>query len=162
MAKLYAQGNRWVVVFSDATGPRGDRTFIHIDSFDAGAMMARMISPMTDSLTPSGREVLDVEARRHDRRARWFFWTVLVMAILASIAGNARVQQLLARPEAHRRHVLLRHRPLIPIFGCPQLPVTDRAALTIGMVSGLRGFRYSRRLMPSVDGRARSHLIALG
>jgi hypothetical protein len=39
MATLYAQGNRWVVVFSDATGPRGDRTFIHIDSFDAGAMM---------------------------------------------------------------------------------------------------------------------------
>jgi len=28
MANLYAQGNRWVVVFSDATGPRGDRTFI--------------------------------------------------------------------------------------------------------------------------------------
>jgi hypothetical protein len=39
MANLYAQGNRWVVVFSDATGPGGDRTFIHIDSFDAGAMM---------------------------------------------------------------------------------------------------------------------------
>jgi hypothetical protein len=39
MANLYAQGNRWVVVFSDATGPRGDRTSIHIDSFDAGAMM---------------------------------------------------------------------------------------------------------------------------
>jgi len=34
MANLYAQGNRWVVVFSDATGPRGDRTFIHIDSFE--------------------------------------------------------------------------------------------------------------------------------
>ena len=44
---------------------------------------------MTDSSTASGREVLDVEARRHDRRARWFFWTVLVMASSASIAGNA-------------------------------------------------------------------------
>jgi hypothetical protein len=44
---------------------------------------------MTDSLTASAREVLDVEARRHDRRARWFFWTVLVMASSASIAGNA-------------------------------------------------------------------------
>jgi hypothetical protein len=40
MANLYAQGNRWVVVFNDATGRRDDRTFIHIDSFDAGAMMA--------------------------------------------------------------------------------------------------------------------------
>ena len=43
MANLYAQGNRWVVVFSDATGPRGDRTFIHIDSFDADAMMANRL-----------------------------------------------------------------------------------------------------------------------
>jgi hypothetical protein len=51
--------------------------------------MPRMISAMTDSLTASAREVFDVEARRHDRRARWFFWTVLVMASSASIAGNA-------------------------------------------------------------------------
>jgi DNA-directed RNA polymerase specialized sigma24 family protein len=44
---------------------------------------------MTESLTASGREVLDVEARRHQRRAKWFFWMVLVMASSASIAGNA-------------------------------------------------------------------------
>jgi hypothetical protein len=45
---------------------------------------------MTDSLTASGREGLDdVEARRHERRAKWFFWTVLIMASSASIAGNA-------------------------------------------------------------------------
>jgi hypothetical protein len=47
MANLYAQGNRWVVVFSDATGPRGDRTFIHIDSFDAGAMMDNRLKERT-------------------------------------------------------------------------------------------------------------------
>lgn len=39
MANRYAQANRWAVVFSDATGPRGDRTFINIHSFEAGAMM---------------------------------------------------------------------------------------------------------------------------
>ena len=44
---------------------------------------------MTDSWTAAGREVLDVEARRHQRRAKWFFWTVLIMASWASIAGNA-------------------------------------------------------------------------
>ena len=43
MANLYAQGHRWVVVFSDAAGPRGDGTFIHLDSFDAGAMMANRL-----------------------------------------------------------------------------------------------------------------------
>jgi Protein of unknown function (DUF2637) len=48
-----------------------------------------MISPMTDSWTAGGRQVLDVEARRHQRRAKWFFWTVLIMASSASIAGNA-------------------------------------------------------------------------
>ena len=44
---------------------------------------------MTDSLTASGHEVLDVEAHRHQRRAKWFFWMVLIMASSASIAGNA-------------------------------------------------------------------------
>ena len=53
MANLYAQGNRWVVVFSDATGPRADRTFIHIDSFDAGAMMANRLKEV-DALQELG------------------------------------------------------------------------------------------------------------
>jgi hypothetical protein len=44
---------------------------------------------MTDSLNAPGREVPDVEARRHQRRAKWFFWLVLIMASSASIAGNA-------------------------------------------------------------------------
>lgn len=32
-AKLYDRGYRWVVVFSEQTGPRGDRTFIDVRSF---------------------------------------------------------------------------------------------------------------------------------
>jgi len=61
MANLYAQGNRWVVVFSDVTGPRGDRTFIHIDSFDAGAMMANRLKEV-DAL----RELADMGYRLQD------------------------------------------------------------------------------------------------
>jgi hypothetical protein len=38
MAKLYEQGYRWILVFSDATGPHGDRTFLHIKNFQAVAM----------------------------------------------------------------------------------------------------------------------------
>jgi hypothetical protein len=44
---------------------------------------------MTDALTAPRWELLDVEARRHQRRAKWFFWMVLIMASSASIAGNA-------------------------------------------------------------------------
>ena len=44
---------------------------------------------MDESLAAAGRQILDVEARRHERRAKWFFWTVLIMASSASIAGNA-------------------------------------------------------------------------
>jgi hypothetical protein len=61
MANLYAQGSRWVVVFSDATGPRGDRTFIHIDSFDAGAMMANRLKEV-DAL----QEIADMGYRLQD------------------------------------------------------------------------------------------------
>lgn len=61
MANLYAQGNRWVVVFSDATGPRGDRTFINIDSFDAGAMMDNQLNE-ADAL----RELADMGYRLQD------------------------------------------------------------------------------------------------
>lgn len=37
-AGLYDRGYRWMVVFSEATGPRGDRTFIDVRSFAAAAM----------------------------------------------------------------------------------------------------------------------------
>ncbi len=37
-ADLYAQGYRWMVVFSTATGPRGDHTFLDVRSFAAAAM----------------------------------------------------------------------------------------------------------------------------
>jgi hypothetical protein len=44
MAELYAQGYRWVVVFSEATGARGDRTFVRIQDFDAAAMTENPLS----------------------------------------------------------------------------------------------------------------------
>lgn len=37
-AALYEQGFRWMVVFSKATGPRGDRTFIDVQSHGAIGM----------------------------------------------------------------------------------------------------------------------------
>ncbi len=45
-AKLYDRGYRWVVVFSEQTGPRGDRTFIDVRSFAAAAMTEH--SPLTE------------------------------------------------------------------------------------------------------------------
>jgi uncharacterized protein DUF2510 len=38
VAELYAQGYRWITVFSDATGASGDWTFIHTQTFAAAAM----------------------------------------------------------------------------------------------------------------------------
>lgn len=38
MVDLYSRGYRWMVVFSDATGPNGDRTFIDIRDFGAAGM----------------------------------------------------------------------------------------------------------------------------
>ena len=45
-AKLYDRGYRWVVVFSEQTGPRGDRTFIDVRSFAAAAMTEH--NPLTE------------------------------------------------------------------------------------------------------------------
>ena len=68
MANLYAQGNRWVVVFSDATGPRGDRTFIHIDSFDADAMMANRLKEV-DALQEVASDLIPRSQRDASGRA---------------------------------------------------------------------------------------------
>lgn len=45
MARMYAQGYRWIVVFSDATGARGDRTFVHIGDLSATGMLR---NPLTE------------------------------------------------------------------------------------------------------------------
>lgn len=45
MVDLYSRGYRWMVVFSDATGPDGDRTFIDIRDFSAASMTE---NPLTD------------------------------------------------------------------------------------------------------------------
>ncbi|MCX2715961.1 DUF2510 domain-containing protein [Mycolicibacterium sp. J2] len=37
-ADLYERGYRWIAVFSQNTGPRGDRTFLDVRSFAAAAM----------------------------------------------------------------------------------------------------------------------------
>jgi hypothetical protein len=101
MANLYAQGNRWVVVFSDATGPRGDCTFIHIDSFDAGAMMANRLKEV-DAL----QELADMGYRLQD----------LPGGIQLRAAGTSRAR-LVCRPD-----------PTLPaaVLGWPWLDIACR------------------------------------
>jgi len=45
-ADLYDRGYRWMAVFSERTGPRGDRTFIDVRSFAAAAMTEH--KPLTE------------------------------------------------------------------------------------------------------------------
>lgn len=49
-AALYERGFRWMVVFSEATGPRGDRTFIDVRSFGAAAMTESGMCDEEDAL----------------------------------------------------------------------------------------------------------------
>lgn len=49
MVDLYSRGYRWMVVFSDATGPNGDRTFIDIRNFSAAGMTENPL-PERDAL----------------------------------------------------------------------------------------------------------------
>lgn len=50
-ATLYDRGYRWMVVFSEVTGPRGDRTFIDVRSFAAAAMTEHKALAEQDALS---------------------------------------------------------------------------------------------------------------
>jgi Protein of unknown function (DUF2510) len=62
-ADYYDRGYRWMAVFSDRTGPRGDRTFIDVRSFAAAAMTENKALTEQDALhiiTRMGYQLADL------------------------------------------------------------------------------------------------------